>query len=170
MTATPQVREPLPSSSREVRRRLAFGRPGQGDRRGAHFKLVAEATLTDTRPVREPPSRPLPRPPRALAYELVQGPLVRWTEVRDRTLPPPPTAFLLCDLRCHGDSTLLQKAGPHDVASAASDVLQLMGQLRITPRVLIGHSFGGKVFHCLRLWASLGFFSRCRCKAWAMDR
>eukprot|EP00850_Spirogloea_muscicola_P003368 SM000013S26537 [mRNA] locus=s13:963160:965471:+ [translate_table: standard] len=117
------------------------------------------------------------------AYELVQGPLVRWTEVRDRTLPPPPTAvllhgilgsrknwgnwlivvllvsvsfakrlaqafptwqFLLCDLRCHGDSTLLQKAGPHGVASAASDVLQLMGQLRITPRVLIGHSFGGK--------------------------
>jgi pimeloyl-ACP methyl ester carboxylesterase len=31
------------------------------------------------------------------------------------------------------------------VASAARDVLQLMGQLKLTPRVLIGHSFGGKV-------------------------
>lgn len=44
----------------------------------------------------------------------------------------------------HGESASLKKHGPHSVGSAARDVLQLMGQLRLTPRVLIGHSFGGK--------------------------
>lgn len=103
------------------------------------------------------------------------------------------------DLRCHGESSSIWKRGPHSVASAARDVLQLvcdhlifwfnistkqvpvnkckygyvlpkkevslvncdgmqrhqskniwtwvlakMGQLKLTPRVLIGHSFGGK--------------------------
>lgn len=53
--------------------------------------------------------------------------------------------FLLVDLRCHGDSASIKKHGPHTVASAALDVLELVRQLRITPRVLVGHSFGGKV-------------------------
>ncbi|KAJ6858990.1 protein ABHD11 [Populus alba x Populus x berolinensis] len=53
--------------------------------------------------------------------------------------------FLLVDLRCHGDSASIRKRGPHTVASTAFDVLKLVAQLRITPRVLIGHSFGGKV-------------------------
>ncbi|KAH0452555.1 hypothetical protein IEQ34_019854 [Dendrobium chrysotoxum] len=108
-----------------------------------------------------------------LAYDLVQGSLVRWNSVADKSVPDPPTAvfihgilggrknwgsfarrlsqefpmwqFLLVDLRCHGDSASLKKLGPHSVASAARDVLQLARQLRITPRVLVGHSFGGKV-------------------------
>ncbi|KOM27670.1 hypothetical protein LR48_Vigan442s010600 [Vigna angularis] len=104
-----------------------------------------------------------------LAYDLIQGELVRWSSVMDRSLPDPPTAvflhgilgcrknwgsfarrlalefptwqFLLVDLRCHGDSASMKKRDPHTVASAASDVRDL----RITPRVLVGHSFGGKV-------------------------
>ncbi|KAF6159692.1 hypothetical protein GIB67_029950 [Kingdonia uniflora] len=119
-----------------------------------------------------------------LAYELVQGTLVRWSSVVDKSkvrwsaavdksMPEPPTAvllhgilggrknwgsfarrlaqeyptwqFLLVDLRCHGDSTSIKKRGPNTVASAALDVLKLVAQLKVTPRVLIGHSFGGKV-------------------------
>ncbi|MED6152802.1 hypothetical protein PIB30_095444 [Stylosanthes scabra] len=108
-----------------------------------------------------------------LAYELIQGANVRWNSVLDRSIPDPPTAvflhgilgcrknwgtfakrmakefptwqFLLVDLRCHGDSASINKRGPHTVASAALDVLKLVRELRITPRVLVGHSFGGKV-------------------------
>ncbi|KAG4972840.1 hypothetical protein JHK87_029661 [Glycine soja] len=57
----------------------------------------------------------------------------------------PTWQFLLVDLRCHGDSASIKKRDPHTVASAAMDVLKLVRELRITPRVLVGHSFGGKV-------------------------
>ncbi|KAA8528014.1 hypothetical protein F0562_035117 [Nyssa sinensis] len=98
---------------------------------------------------------------------------VRWSYIMDEAGPEPPTAvllhgilgcrknwgtfarrlakefpkwqFLLVDLRCHGDSASIKKRGAHTVASAALDVLKLVGQLRLTPRVVIGHSFGGKV-------------------------
>ncbi|VAH67153.1 unnamed protein product [Triticum turgidum subsp. durum] len=108
-----------------------------------------------------------------LAYELVQGNLVQWNSFMDKSIPDPPTAvllhgilgsgknwgsfakrlaqefpmwqFLLVDLRCHGDSASIKKRGPHTVASTAFDVLKLIGQLRLSPRVLVGHSFGGKV-------------------------
>lgn len=108
-----------------------------------------------------------------LAFDLVQGGLVKWTSVGRNSKPEPPTAvllhgilgsrknwgsfarrlakefpswqFLLVDLRCHGDSASIKKRGRHSVASAALDVLKLVGQLRLTPRVLVGHSFGGKV-------------------------
>ncbi|CAL1409856.1 unnamed protein product [Linum trigynum] len=113
------------------------------------------------------------QPPGVLAYELVQGPLVEWSSSRDKSVADPPTAvllhgilgsrknwgtfarrlaqefpmwqFLLVDLRCHGDSASVKRRGVHSVASTASDVLKLVAHLRITPRVLIGHSFGGKV-------------------------
>ncbi|CAA7033260.1 unnamed protein product [Microthlaspi erraticum] len=112
-------------------------------------------------------------PPRILAYDLVQGALVKWRWKEDKSVPDTPTAvllhgilgsgknwgtfarrlahefptwqFLLVDLRCHGDSASLKKRGPHSVASTALDVLKLVGQLKLTPRVLVGHSFGGKV-------------------------
>ncbi|KAF4373178.1 hypothetical protein F8388_019360 [Cannabis sativa] len=118
-------------------------------------------------------TKDLSRPSEVLAYELVQGALVRWSSVMDKSLPDPPTAvflhgilgsrknwgtfarrlaqefptwqFLLVDLRCHGDSTSTTTRGPHTVASTALDVLKLVRQLRITPRILVGHSFGGKV-------------------------
>ncbi|XP_077231602.1 alpha/beta-Hydrolases superfamily protein isoform X2 [Tasmannia lanceolata] len=107
------------------------------------------------------------------AYDMVQGALVRCSSAMDKSIPDPPTAvllhgilggrknwgsfarrlaqefpmwqFLLVDLRCHGDSALIKKTPPHSVASAALDVLKLVAQLRVTPRVLLGHSFGGKV-------------------------
>lgn len=113
------------------------------------------------------------RPSDILAYDLVQGAHVRWSYIMDKSVPDPPTAvllhgilgsrknwgtfarrlaqefptwqFLLVDLRCHGDSTAIKKRGPHTVASAALDILKLLGQLRLTPRVVVGHSFGGKV-------------------------
>ncbi|KDP45626.1 hypothetical protein JCGZ_17233 [Jatropha curcas] len=108
-----------------------------------------------------------------LAFDLVQGELVKWSTAMDKSMPDPPTAvllhgilgsrknwgtftrrlaqefpmwqFLLVDLRCHGDSASVKKRGPHTVASTAFDVLKLVAKLRLTPRVLIGHSFGGKV-------------------------
>ncbi|KAG2426719.1 hypothetical protein HYH02_014759 [Chlamydomonas schloesseri] len=61
----------------------------------------------------------------------------------------PSWQVLLVDLRCHGESASLPGRqageGPHSVASAASDILALLRQLKLFPRVLIGHSFGGKV-------------------------
>uniref|UniRef100_A0A803M2G0 AB hydrolase-1 domain-containing protein n=1 Tax=Chenopodium quinoa TaxID=63459 RepID=A0A803M2G0_CHEQI len=107
------------------------------------------------------------------AYDLVQGALVKWSSLMDKSVPEPPTAvlihgilgcrknwgsfarrlaksfpmwqFLLVDLRCHGDSASITKGLPNTVAAAGRDVLNLVAQLRIIPRVLVGHSFGGKV-------------------------
>ncbi|XP_026455470.1 protein ABHD11-like isoform X2 [Papaver somniferum] len=126
--------------------------------------------LVDERPVR---SGDVSNLPQILAYELVQGALVKWSSNVENLKPDIPTAvllhgilggrknwgsfarrlaqefpmwqFLLVDLRCHGDSTSIKKRGPNTVASAALDVLKLVGQLRVTPRILVGHSFGGKV-------------------------
>lgn len=138
--------------------------------RGNKEKRSIRMALVDERVVygRDTAGRPA-----VLAYDLVQGPLVKWGSVMGKAKPDPPTAvllhgilgsrknwgtftrrlaqefpawqFLLVDLRCHGDSASIRKRGPHTVASTAFDVLKLVAQLRITPRVLIGHSFGGKV-------------------------
>lgn len=122
---------------------------------------------------RVPYNRHVVEPSEVLAYDIVQGALVKWCFINDKSIPEPPTAvllhgilgskknwgtfaqrlakefpawqFLLVDLRCHGDSASMKKRGPHTVASAALDVLKLVGRLRITPRVIVGHSFGGKV-------------------------
>ncbi|XP_034675577.1 abhydrolase domain-containing protein C22H12.03 isoform X1 [Vitis riparia] len=138
-------------------------------RKAAKYPSVQMA-LVDERVAR---GRNLAKPSRILAYDLVQGPLVRWSSIADKSIPDPPTAvlvhgilgsrknwgtfarrlaqafptwqFLSVDLRCHGDSASISKRGPHTVAAAALDVLKLVAQLRITPRVLVGHSFGGKV-------------------------
>ena len=48
--------------------------------------------------------------------------------------------FLLVDLRCHGESALIQKRGPHSVASAARDVLQLVRSFLCAPYLLIRES------------------------------
>uniref|UniRef100_A0A6N2MNL0 AB hydrolase-1 domain-containing protein n=1 Tax=Salix viminalis TaxID=40686 RepID=A0A6N2MNL0_SALVM len=90
--------------------------------------------------------------PAVLAYELVQGSLVKWGSVMGKSKPDPPTAVLLHGIlgsrknwgtftrRLAQEFPAWQKA-PHTVASTAFDVLKLVAQLRITPRVLIGHSF-----------------------------
>ncbi|PIA44221.1 hypothetical protein AQUCO_01700077v1 [Aquilegia coerulea] len=106
-----------------------------------------------------------------LAYDLIQGELVEWSSAARNSDRPtavllhgilggrknwgsfarrlaeefPTWQFLLVDLRCHGDSASIKTRAPHTVASAALDVLKLVAQLRLTPRVLVGHSFGGKV-------------------------
>ncbi|CAL4972788.1 unnamed protein product [Urochloa decumbens] len=130
----------------------------------------AQMALADTRIAYQPD---VDKHAGVLAYELVQGDLVQWNSFMDKSIPDPPTAvllhgilgsrknwgsfakrlahefpmwqFLLVDLRCHGDSASIKKRGPHTVASTALDVLKLVVQLRLTPRVLVGHSFGGKV-------------------------
>ncbi|CAN0888061.1 Abhydrolase domain-containing protein C22H12.03 [Linum grandiflorum] len=133
--------------------------------RTVRMALVDERKLPRTTRVVEPSG--------VLAYELVQGSLVEWSSSMDKSVADPPTAvllhgilgsrknwgsfakrlaqefpmwqFLLVDLRCHGDSASVSRRGPHSVSSTALDVLKLVAHLRITPRVLIGHSFGGKV-------------------------
>ena len=63
---------------------------------------------------------------------------------------------LLVDLRCHGESALVQQQGhllpqasrrqqQHCLEGAAADILALLRHLKLFPEVLIGHSFGGKV-------------------------
>ncbi|MEW5304667.1 MAG: hypothetical protein WDW36_007262 [Sanguina aurantia] len=107
------------------------------------------------------------------AYEILQGPLVRWSTFKDRKVPPtavlvhgilgkrqnmqsfaklllaefPSWQILMVDLRCHGESVILRERqkGPDDLSTAASDVLGLLRQLQLFPNILIGHSFGGKV-------------------------
>lgn len=136
----------------------------------SHRRFCTRMALVDDRVIHQP------RPATSkgvLAYDLVQGSLVRQNSNVKNSSTDLPTAvllhgilgskknwgsfakrlaqefplwqFLLVDLRCHGDSASIKKPGPHTVASAALDVLKLVGQLRLTPRVLVGHSFGGKV-------------------------
>ncbi|CAF2125073.1 protein ABHD11 isoform X1 [Brassica rapa] len=160
---------------------IRIGTNSQSDRLSSHrLTLVHEnrKARSSTVPMalvdeRQSTGQNVAHPPRILAYDLVQGDLVKWRWKEDKSVPDTPTAvllhgilgsgknwgtfarrlarefptwqFLLVDLRCHGDSASLKKRGPHSVASTASDVLKLVGQLRLTPRVLVGHSFGGKV-------------------------
>lgn len=146
--------------------RLALGQSSSvAKRTNVRMALVDERLARVGKDVAEPSG--------VLAYDLIQGTLVRWSSMMNKSIPDPPTAvllhgilgsrknwgtfarrlarayptwqFLLVDLRCHGDSASIKKRGPHTVASTARDVLKLVAQLRITPRVLVGHSFGGKV-------------------------
>jgi pimeloyl-ACP methyl ester carboxylesterase len=88
----------------------------------------------------------IPDPPTAVLLHGILGSRKNWGSFAKRLAQEfPMWQFLLVDLRCHGDSASLKKRGPHTVASTALDVLKLVVQLRLTPRVLVGHSFGGKV-------------------------
>ncbi|KAK9134866.1 hypothetical protein Syun_014196 [Stephania yunnanensis] len=99
-------------------------------------------------------SRDSAKKPDILAYDVIQGALVRWSSSVDNVVIDPPTAvllhgilgsrknwgsfarrlaqefpmwqFLIVDLRCHGDSASIKKRCPHTVASAALDVLKLL--------------------------------------------
>ncbi|CAN1309916.1 Protein ABHD11 [Linum perenne] len=85
-------------------------------------------------------------PPTAVLLHGILGSRKNWGTFAKRLAQEfPMWQFLLVDLRCHGDSASVSRRGPHSVASTALDVLKLVAHLRITPRVLIGHSFGGKV-------------------------
>lgn len=114
-----------------------------------------------------------PGPACPLAFELVQGNLVRFT-THGNNVPTavlvhgilgsrrnlhsfakkivegfPTWQVMLVDLRCHGESAAANggtpAVGPHTVSSAAKDVLSLLREQKIFPHMLVGHSFGGKV-------------------------
>ncbi|KAI4320228.1 hypothetical protein MLD38_033731 [Melastoma candidum] len=151
--------------------RLQIGQLGLITKKTAvcRYPIICTALVDE----RLAPSREAAKSPGVLAYDLVQGALVRWSITKDKSMSEPPTAlllhgilgsrknwgsfarrlaqefptwqFLLVDLRCHGDSAMMKKRGPHTVSATALDVLKLVAQLRLTPRILIGHSFGGKV-------------------------
>ncbi|KAH9725452.1 AB hydrolase-1 domain-containing protein [Citrus sinensis] len=134
--------------------RLALGQSSSVAKRiNVRMALVDERLARVGKDVAEPSG--------VLAYDLIQGTLVRWSSMMDKSIPDPPTAvllhgilgsrknwgtfarrlarayptwqFLLVDLRCHGDSTSIKKRGPHTVASTALDVLKLVWVLDATP-------------------------------------
>jgi pimeloyl-ACP methyl ester carboxylesterase len=108
-----------------------------------------------------------------IKYEVVKGPLVKFSDVMEAEQVPtavlvhgilgsgknlrsfarklarenPAWQFLLVDLRCHGDSANSSSFldSQNSVDGAAADVLQLLETLSLFPKMLIGHSFGGKV-------------------------
>ncbi|KAL4450579.1 hypothetical protein ABPG77_000935 [Micractinium sp. CCAP 211/92] len=122
-----------------------------------------------------PPQQPaaVPSAEPLLAYEIVQGPLVRYSTIGPGRAPPtavlvhgilgkrqnmlsfarrlvegfPHWQVVVADLRCHGESAGLSHAlrGPHSLETAANDVIKLLSVLKLFPEMLIGHSFGGKV-------------------------
>eukprot|EP00898_Chlorokybus_atmophyticus_P003009 jgi/Chlat1/3709/Chrsp251S00806 len=146
-----------------------------------HTGVVSSATVQQQQQAQQQQQQAKPQTHR-LAYELFPGALVRWSVQDPASGVAPPTAvlvhgilgkgrnwasfarrlaqafpswqFLCVDLRCHGESAARSYAAPHTVESAARDVLQLVAELRLIPRMLVGHSFGGKVlssFFQLRL-------------------
>lgn len=109
-----------------------------------------------------------------IEYEVVKGPLVQFSDSSSVEVPTavlvhgilgsgrnlrgfarklarenPAWQFLLVDLRCHGSSVsvdgLATSGQANSVEGAASDVLRLLKKLELFPKMLIGHSMGGKV-------------------------
>jgi esterase len=67
-----------------------------------------------------------------------------WGSVARRLVEEQPEwGVILVDLRIHGGS--LGFTSPHTVAACAADVARLEEHLGLPARVLLGHSFGGKV-------------------------
>lgn len=155
-----------------------------GASRKAQFRTRVQASLTLTRSAvphinkaSELPRKTVssPAPPCPLAYELLQGNLVRFSpDANTKDVPTavlvhgilgskrnlnsfarmivegfPTWQVLVVDLRCHGESAAAAgghaAVGPHTVDSSARDVLNLLRALRMFPHMLVGHSFGGKV-------------------------
>jgi len=115
--------------------------------------------------------QPVKRTASHIEYEVVKGPLVQFSDASSVEVPTavlvhgilgsgrnlrgfarklarenPAWQFVLVDLRCHGDSAdFTHASGEHSVEGAATDVLRLLKKLNLFPKMLIGHSFGGKV-------------------------
>ncbi len=63
--------------------------------------------------------------------------------VRRLAAEKPQYRFVLVDLRNHGASQ--GASPPHTIEACVNDLLELAKELGVTPRAVIGHSFGGKV-------------------------
>lgn len=150
---------------------------------GAHFTMLQRRSLSKPRFPAAPTGIVLERSvtsvatssqegPRQIAYELVQGTLVKFSHDSAQKTPPtavlvhgimgsrrnmlsfaqmitkafPSWQVLLVDLRCHGESALtVDSTNDHSVNAAAGDIIALLRRLKLFPHSLIGHSFGGKV-------------------------
>ncbi|GAB4813895.1 hypothetical protein N2152v2_000941 [Parachlorella kessleri] len=174
----------LAAPSRAGRLCLALARPGRWAtstvrrHRAAEGRQLAAAVTNIYQLERESVSatpssaRKLKDPEPFIAYEIVKGALVRYSDISEGKQPPtavlvhgilgnrrnmqsfarrlvqgfPQWQVVLVDLRCHGDSAALsaQQQRPHSVESAAADITRLLAALKLFPEVLIGHSFGGK--------------------------
>jgi len=107
-----------------------------------------------------------------IKYEVLKGPLVEFSESSSVEVPTavlvhgilgsgrnlrgfarklarenPAWQFVLVDLRCHGGTAVagLTSDAVNSVDGASEDVLRLLKKLNLFPKMLIGHSFGGKV-------------------------
>jgi esterase len=95
----------------------------------------------------------------SLAHEIVEGPAAdrsaflvhgllgsrrNWLSFARRLVQAHPRwRVVLVDLRNHGDSHGMPP--PHDLPACARDLGELAAQLGEEPRLVVGHSFGGKV-------------------------
>lgn len=80
----------------------------------------------------------------------ILGSRANWKSFARKMIEAAPTQkALLVDLRNHGDSTGLLP--PHSVEAAAKDVDALCRHLGLRPRVVVGHSWGGKAMLQLAL-------------------
>jgi pimeloyl-ACP methyl ester carboxylesterase len=88
---------------------------------------------------------PKATPARAmLVLHGILGSRSNWRSIARRLAQARPDwAFVLVDLRMHGDSTGFEP--PHTLASAAEDLRALMDQLALPVEAVLAHSFGGKV-------------------------
>lgn len=148
-----------------------------------------------------PPQQPTAAVPSAeplLAYEIVQGPLVRYSTMGPGRAPPtavlvhgilgkrqnmlsfarrlvegfPHWQVVVADLRCHGESAALSHAlrGPHTLETAANDVIKLLSALKLFPEMLIGHSFGGKVvLQMTKYWSATARRVPRPVQVWVLD-
>ncbi|KAL4853255.1 hypothetical protein ACK3TF_005764 [Chlorella vulgaris] len=143
-------------------------------------------------------SPPPPTPEPLLAYELVQGALVRYSSGAPSHKVPtavlvhgilgkrqnmlsfarrlvegfPNWQVVVVDLRCHGESASHQppRSQPNTVESAASDVVRLLSALKLFPEMLIGHSFGGKVvLEMTKAWSAAARRVPRPVQVWVLD-
>lgn len=90
-------------------------------------------------------SAPGASPARAILFlHGILGRGLNWrTLARELVRERPEWCAVLADLREHGDSR--GRPPPHDLASAAADVIELASSIAVPARAILGHSFGGKV-------------------------
>jgi pimeloyl-ACP methyl ester carboxylesterase len=75
----------------------------------------------------------------------ILGSAKNWRSFARRLVAAHPAWTVIApDLRCHGESVPTERAGIHDLAACAADLDELVADMG-APRLVVGHSFGGKV-------------------------